>query len=87
MAIKLIKPYLVYIQMNLNWKISFVRFLDVIPAGSYGRWTVGLIVLTHVLAYNETGSITVLFASIIATVCGILSGKPSIFVPFVFCFF
>lgn len=46
-----------------------------IPAGSYGRWAVGLIVLTHVLAYNETGSITVLFASIIATVCGVLSGE------------
>lgn len=51
-----------------------------IPAGSYGRWAIGLIVLSHVLAYNETGSITVLFASIIATVCGILAGNPKIFV-------
>lgn len=50
-----------------------------IPVGSYGRWAVGLIVLTHVLAYNETGSITVLFASIIATVCGVLSGKSGMY--------
>lgn len=45
-----------------------------VPAGMYSRLAIGSIILTHAIAYNETGAITVLFAAFVATVCATLSG-------------
>lgn len=46
-----------------------------IPAGTYSRLAIGLIILTHVIAYNETGATTVLFSAFIAAISGACSGK------------
>lgn len=46
-----------------------------VPAGMYSRLAIGSIILTHVIAYNETGAITVLFSAFVATICATLSGK------------
>lgn len=50
-----------------------------IPANSYSRLAIGMIVLTHVIAYNESGAITVLFSAFISTISAICSGKVTIF--------
>lgn len=41
----------------------------------YGRLAIGLIVFVNVIAYNETGAITVLFSTVIATLCATFSGR------------
>lgn len=43
--------------------------------GTFGRLAVGLIVFINVIAYNETGAITVLFSIGIAALCATFSGK------------
>lgn len=50
--------------------------------GTFGRLAVGLIVFINVIAYNETGAVTVLFSIGIAALCATLSGKKkSISIP------
>ncbi|XP_031637634.1 uncharacterized protein LOC116350051 [Contarinia nasturtii] len=44
-----------------------------IPSGTYSRLGIGLIIFTHVIAYNESGAITVIFSAFIATICATLS--------------
>lgn len=55
-----------------------------VPTGMYSRLAMGSIILTHVVAYNETGPITVLFAAFVATVCAMLSGELKLFVVLLF---
>lgn len=43
--------------------------------GTFGRLAIGLIVFINVIAYNETGAVTVLFSTVIATLCATFSGK------------
>ena len=47
--------------------------------GTFGRVAIGLIVFINVIAYNETGAVTVLFSTVIATVCATFSGKKSLY--------
>lgn len=51
------------------------RIVDMIPSGTYSRLAIGIIILTQVITYNETGAITVFFSAFIATICATLSGK------------
>lgn len=46
-----------------------------VTSGTYSRLAIGVIIFTHVIAYNESGAITVLFSAFIATVCATFSGK------------
>ncbi|XP_055295987.1 probable cationic amino acid transporter [Sitodiplosis mosellana] len=46
---------------------------DIIASGTYSRLAIGLIIFTHVIAYNESGAITVLFSAFIATICATFS--------------
>lgn len=46
-----------------------------ITAGTGGRWALGIVILVHVIVYNETGGATTLFSVLIATSCAIFSGK------------
>lgn len=55
--------------------VFFGRFFDVIPPGTCSRLAIGLIVLVPVIAYNESGAITVLFSVFIASICATFSGK------------
>lgn len=47
--------------------------------GTFGRLAVGIIVFINVIAYNETGAVTVLFATVIAALCATFSGKKKSF--------
>ena len=51
------------------------RLLSGIPAGSFGRWAFGVIVLTHLVAYNECGSVSSLVAVLIAALNSLLMGE------------
>lgn len=51
------------------------RIIDMIPSGTYSRLSIGIIILTQVITYNETGAITVFFSAFVATICAILSGE------------
>lgn len=48
-----------------------------ITAGTGGRWALGIVILVHVIVYNETGGATTLFSVLIATSCAIFSGEQS----------
>lgn len=48
---------------------------DIVVPGTFGRLAIGLIVFINVIAYNETGAVTVLFSTAIATLCATFSGK------------
>lgn len=43
-------------------------------AGIGGRWAFGVVILVHVIVYNETGGTTVVLAAALATGCAMLSG-------------
>lgn len=45
-----------------------------IVTGMGGRWAFGLVILVHVIAYNETGGTTVVLGVLVATACAILAG-------------
>lgn len=51
------------------------RILSGIPAGSFGRWTFGVIILTQLVAYNECGSVCTLVAVVIAMLNSLLMGE------------
>lgn len=51
------------------------RITSKIARGTLSRLAVGLIIFTHVIAYNESGAITVLFSALIATICATFSGN------------
>lgn len=51
--------------------------------GTFGRLAVGMIVFINVIAYNETGAVTVLFSIGIAALCATFSGKKKSFRPLV----
>ncbi|XP_070495033.1 probable cationic amino acid transporter isoform X2 [Chironomus tepperi] len=46
--------------------------LSNIPSGTFGRWCFGLIILTHLIAYNESGSLCVLVAAGFAMLSSLL---------------
>lgn len=52
----------------------FQRNTKLIVSGSFGRWIVGLVVITQIIAFNQTGAITVLFSTVVALGCAIFSG-------------
>lgn len=54
--------------------IPSCRLLSGIPAGSFGRWAFGVIILTHLVAYNECGSVATLVAVLIAMLNSLLMG-------------
>lgn len=63
---------------KFKW-FSFFRFIkcritDIIAPGTYGRLAIGVIIFIHIIAYNETGAVAVLFSTLIATVCATFSG-------------
>jgi hypothetical protein len=43
--------------------------------GTGGRWALGVVILTHIIAYNETGGVGALIAVLISAVYSIFSGK------------
>lgn len=43
--------------------------------GIGGRWTLGVVVLVPIIAYNEVGGLSTLLGSILAAVFSIFSGK------------
>lgn len=49
--------------------------LEKLPPGFGGRWSVGILILVHVIAYNETGVTTTLFSTILASIFAIFAGK------------
>lgn len=49
--------------------------LSNIPNGTFGRWCFGLIILTHLIAYNESGSLCVLVAAGFAMLSSLLMGR------------
>lgn len=51
------------------------RILTGIPVGSFSRWAFGVIVLTHLVAYNECGSVVTLVAVLIAALNSLLMGR------------
>jgi len=53
----------------------FHRILSGIPAGSFGRWAFGVMILTHLVAYNEAGSVCTLVAVLITTLNALLMGR------------
>lgn len=55
--------------------IYLYRVLEKLPPGASGRWALGVVVLTHIIAYNEIGTSTAIFAECIAALCAIFSGK------------
>ena len=68
------------IYLLIMWQlrlISFHRILSGVPAGSFSRWAFGVIILTHLVAYNECGSVGTLVAVIIATLNSLLMGRSS----------
>lgn len=60
-------------KMSLTPFPSF-RLLSGIPTGSFGRWAFGVIILTHLVAYNECGSVATLVAVLIAMLNSLLMG-------------
>lgn len=51
------------------------RVLEMLPTGAGGRCAIGIVVLTHIIAYNETGASTAMFAACIAAFCAFFSGN------------
>ncbi|CAO1359584.1 unnamed protein product [Diamesa tonsa] len=49
------------------------RILSGIPTGTFGRWAFGVIILTHLIAYNETSSAAILIAVLIALINSLLA--------------
>ena len=50
--------------------------------GTGGRWALGVVILTHLIAYNETGGVGALIAVLISAIYSIFSGEPL----FTFCY-
>lgn len=55
------------------------RISNILASGTYSRLAIGVIIFTHVIAYNETGATTVVISAFIATICATFSGKSIFF--------
>ena len=55
--------------------LTIGRILSGIPTGTFGRWAFGVIILTHLIAYNESSSAAILIAVLIALINSLLAGN------------
>ncbi len=43
-------------------------------SGTAGKWVLGVVIITHLIAYNETGVVGAIFSMVIAGLNSILIG-------------
>lgn len=59
---------LLYFLLNNRW-------YDLITVGSAGRWALGVIIVTHLIAYNETGGVGAVVSMLLASVNALFIGN------------
>lgn len=60
--------------LNKIYCLNLLR-MSSIPSGTFSRWSFGFIILTHLMAYNECGSVCVLVAGVFAMLNSLLMGR------------
>lgn len=53
----------------------YVRWCDLVSSGTAGKFVLGVVIVTHLVAYNETGGVGAIFSMVIAGINSILIGE------------
>lgn len=51
------------------------RWCDLVSSGAAGKWVLGVVIVTHLIAFNETGGVGAIFSMVLAGINSIFIGE------------